>query len=328
MYYSDIIRHTYITMPEKRKKKKKKKSRKKERKRKRSDSDSSSSSYSSGEEERRVKKKLLKKARKFLERASKTKTSRENLTEDDYFSKSREFRVWLRENRDVNFEDLSTEKAKKYFSKFIVHWNDDKLDKKFYAGKVEQIRTKHKWSFTNKINDVERMKLASVRDRVELQTHSEKKAVRLLEKKRERRRYNEHRRVVEEELVPVETGFQSRIAKRREKSERIHGASRHRDDGLSVPSRVLMGDDGSSLREAKYLQQRSNERRARKVQSHTTPHNLTQLLNITTTIQVDERNVRLMAAKAKEDAKMAAFMKEFGLNNPNAQRIKIQPRRN
>jgi hypothetical protein len=174
---------------------------------------------------------------------------------------------------------------------------------------VEQVRTKHKWSFTNKINDVERMKLASVRDRVELQTHSEKKAVRLLEKKS----YTDRNfsianrsacRVVPEDRVPRESGFQGRLHKRREKSERIHGASRNRDDGLSVPSRVLMGDDGSSFKDR---QQRSNDRRSRKN---------------------EERNVRLMAAKAKEDAKMAAFMKEFGLNNPNAQRIKIQPRRN
>ena len=291
-------------MPDKRKKKKKKKkSRKKERKRKRSSSDSSDSSYSSGEEERRVKRKLLKKARKFLE-ASKRKSSRENLTEDDYFSKSREFRVWLREDRDVNFEDLSTEKAKKWFSKFVKVWNDGSLAAKFYDGKVEQVRTKHKWSFTNKINDVERMKLASVRDRVELQTHSEKKAVRLLEKPYANR---SARRVVREDRVPRETGFQARLQKRREKSERIHGASRNRDDGLSVSSRVLMGDDGSSSREVKHRQQRGNDRRSRKN---------------------EERNVRLMAAKAKEDAKMAAFMKEFGLNNPNAQRIKIQPRRN
>ena len=177
---------------------------------------------------------------------------------------------------------------------------------------MEQVRTKHKWSFTNKINDVERMKLASVRDRVELQTHSEKKAVRLLEKKS----YNERNfsianrsacRVVPEDRAPRETGFQARLQKRREKSERIHGASRNRDDGLSVSSRVLMGDDGSSSREVKHRQQRGNDRRSRKN---------------------EERNVRLMAAKAKEDAKMAAFMKEFGLNNPNAQRIKIQPRRN
>jgi hypothetical protein len=289
---------------EKKRERKRKKKRKKEKKRKRSDS---SSSYSSGEEEeRRVKKRLLKKARKFLEKAKTSKTtSRKSLSEDDYFNKNREFRVWL-EGRDMNFEDLSTEKAKKFFTKFVKRWNEGSLESKFYDGAVEQVRTKHKWSFTSKIDDAERMKLASVRDRVELQTHSEKKAVRLLEK-RDRRRYNERRRVVEDELVPRETGFQAKIAKRREKSDRIHGASRHRDDGLSVSNSVLMGDDSSSLRDAKRHQERMNERRNRKY---------------------NEQNARLMAAKAKEDAKMAAFMKEFGLNNPNAQRIKIQPRRN
>jgi len=289
---------------EKKRERKRKKKRKKEKKRKRSDS---SSSYSSGEEEeRRVKKRLLKKARKFLEKAKTSKTtSRKSLSEDDYFNKNREFRVWL-EGRDMNFEDLSTEKAKNFFTKFVKRWNEGSLESKFYDGAVEQVRTKHKWSFTSKIDDAERMKLASVRDRVELQTHSEKKAVRLLEK-RDRRRYNERRRVVEDELVPRETGFQAKIAKRREKSDRIHGASRHRDDGLSVSNSVLMGDDSSSLRDAKRHQERMNERRNRKY---------------------NEQNARLMAAKAKEDAKMAAFMKEFGLNNPNAQRIKIQPRRN
>lgn len=49
---------------------------------------------------------------------------------DDYFSKSAEFRTWLREEKDKFFDELSSEQTHRYFKKFVSAWNKHKLDSK------------------------------------------------------------------------------------------------------------------------------------------------------------------------------------------------------
>jgi hypothetical protein len=49
------------------------------------------------------------------------------LTEADYFSRSPEFRLWLREERNVFFDDLDGDEARRLFAKFVARWNDGKL---------------------------------------------------------------------------------------------------------------------------------------------------------------------------------------------------------
>jgi hypothetical protein len=43
----------------------------------------------------------------------------EPITESDYFLKSSEFRVWLKDEKRKYFDELSGEKARKYFHKFV-----------------------------------------------------------------------------------------------------------------------------------------------------------------------------------------------------------------
>lgn len=50
------------------------------------------------------------------------------ITEDDYFAKSAEFRLWLRQAKKKYFEDLSADEARRYFRKFVRAWNDFDLD--------------------------------------------------------------------------------------------------------------------------------------------------------------------------------------------------------
>ncbi|KAJ3730127.1 hypothetical protein DFJ43DRAFT_1082718 [Lentinula guzmanii] len=77
------------------------------------------------------------------------------ITEADYFQKSDEFRVWLKNEKGKYFDELSGEKARSYFRKFVKYWNRGKLSKSLYAGIdsstiPSQAQTGYKWSFASK----------------------------------------------------------------------------------------------------------------------------------------------------------------------------------
>ncbi|KAI0001867.1 hypothetical protein BJV77DRAFT_1063253 [Russula vinacea] len=80
--------------------------------------------------------------------------SAEPITESDYFLKSSEFRVWLKEEKHKYFDELSGDKARRYFHKFVKEWNRGKLDKSLYAGvdpskQTATSQTAYKWAFTS-----------------------------------------------------------------------------------------------------------------------------------------------------------------------------------
>jgi ABC-type Zn2+ transport system substrate-binding protein/surface adhesin len=58
------------------------------------------------------------------------------ITEDDFFNKSEEFRVWLKLAKNEYFEDLSSKEARKLFEKeFMKDFNKGKLSSMYYDGK-------------------------------------------------------------------------------------------------------------------------------------------------------------------------------------------------
>ncbi|KAG9091044.1 hypothetical protein FRC07_011945 [Ceratobasidium sp. 392] len=78
------------------------------------------------------------------------------ISESDYFQKSSEFRVWLRDEKGKYFDELSGERARHYFRKFVKAWNRGKLSKSLYKAdaSVESTQpassqTAYKWSFAN-----------------------------------------------------------------------------------------------------------------------------------------------------------------------------------
>ncbi|KAI9594718.1 hypothetical protein BDF19DRAFT_443426 [Syncephalis fuscata] len=101
-----------------------------------------------------------------------------SITDKDYFAKSTEFRVWLREKKRLYFDDLKSSEAHKHFSKFIRAWNRGQLDQKYYTGiRSSQLNssdlTKYKWSFATKVNQDE---VLAIRDTVDTATNSERMA--------------------------------------------------------------------------------------------------------------------------------------------------------
>lgn len=99
------------------------------------------------------------------------KGSYQALEEDDYFRMNDEFRQWLQDDSGKFFDELGSEKARKYFTKFVEVWNSGRLkgelvdffgfrgcleidrisgpdkyyDKEIGAGSSE--RTRFKWAF-------------------------------------------------------------------------------------------------------------------------------------------------------------------------------------
>ncbi|KAJ4470881.1 hypothetical protein J3R30DRAFT_3531646 [Lentinula aciculospora] len=77
------------------------------------------------------------------------------ITEADYFQKSDEFRLWLKDTKGKYFDELSGDKARGYFRKFVKYWNRGKLSKSLYAGIdsstiPSRAQTGYKWSFASK----------------------------------------------------------------------------------------------------------------------------------------------------------------------------------
>jgi hypothetical protein len=67
----------------------------------------------------------------------------------------------------------------KYFRKFVHKWNAARLDEMYYTRSIPQHvlegiqRTKHKWGFLKRLNDDERMQLATTKDTVDVSTNKQ-----------------------------------------------------------------------------------------------------------------------------------------------------------
>lgn len=50
------------------------------------------------------------------------------ISEDDYYTKSTEFRLWLRRAKKKYFEEMTADETRRYFKKFVKAWNNFDLD--------------------------------------------------------------------------------------------------------------------------------------------------------------------------------------------------------
>ncbi|RUP49442.1 hypothetical protein BC936DRAFT_142500 [Jimgerdemannia flammicorona] len=145
-----------------------KKDRKKSHKHHKRDSEERSVEASESEDE------LMKQARALIKRAHYFEPGVGPISEEDYFAKSTEFRVWLRDKGKF-FDELTSEQAHEQFKKFVKAWNKFKLDKKYYSGiRSSQITaadtTRYKWNFAQNLN---RKELETIKDSVDSLTNKE-----------------------------------------------------------------------------------------------------------------------------------------------------------
>ncbi|KAJ1305951.1 hypothetical protein OPQ81_010668 [Rhizoctonia solani] len=100
------------------------------------------------------------------------------ISESDYFLKNSEFRTWLKEERDKYFEELSGDRARHYFRKFVKAWNKGKLSKKLYnadaaaeSARPASSQTSYRWAFADNGLKVSAAELRAAREAVSQATY-------------------------------------------------------------------------------------------------------------------------------------------------------------
>ncbi|KAG0011506.1 hypothetical protein BGZ81_002143, partial [Podila clonocystis] len=110
------------------------------------------------------------------ELVKKAKSMIQKISEDDYYAKSTEFRLWLRRSKKKYFEEMTADETRRYFKKFVKAWNNFDLDESYYKGiRSSQISnkgsTKYKWGFAKKIGKEDQSQVDSVRDSIDTMTN-------------------------------------------------------------------------------------------------------------------------------------------------------------
>ncbi|EMD42346.1 hypothetical protein CERSUDRAFT_148113 [Gelatoporia subvermispora B] len=208
------------------------------------------------------------------------------ISESDYFLRSDEFRVWLKDEKHKYFDELSSDKARKYFRKFVKAWNRGKLPKSLYSGDISQpasSQTGYKWSFTSKTSRADNDALRAAREEVGAATYhrssrsesgpsaasasgriqgptlpsqsditlareaADESHVAERDYERKRKRKEDKERL-EEVVGPKEVGREGMLEKKRAKRETDRAFREKGDDGLDMDDSTLMGG-GDSFRE-------------------------------------------------------------------------------
>jgi len=211
--------------------------------------------------------------------------SAEPISESDYFLKSAEFRIWLKEEKHKYFDELSGDKARRYFHKFVKEWNRGKLNKSLYAGvdpskQSATSQTAYKWAFASKRTKAEDDALQAARTEVGAATYGvdnrsppttsgngsvkrvqgptlPPQADRVLaredaeeraaaEREYQRKRDKaEARGRIEDMVGPREVGRERMLEKKRERREGDRAFREKGDEGLDVDEGTLMGGGDS-----------------------------------------------------------------------------------
>ncbi|KAI0095170.1 hypothetical protein BDY19DRAFT_880151 [Irpex rosettiformis] len=201
------------------------------------------------------------------------------ISESDYFLRSDEFRVWLKDEKHKYLDELSSERSRKYFRKFVKAWNRGKLPKSLYFGigtQAASSQTGYKWSFASKASKADTDAVRAAREEVGVATHqrsnvgpstsgsgrlqgptlpsqsdlvlaredaeSRNTFERELKRKRDRKEGKER---VEDMVGPKEVGREGMLEKKRARREADRSFRDKGDDGFEMDDSTLMGGGDS-----------------------------------------------------------------------------------
>ncbi|KAI0673898.1 hypothetical protein C8Q78DRAFT_1019759 [Trametes maxima] len=202
------------------------------------------------------------------------------ISESDYFLKNDEFQMWLKEEKGKYFNELSGDRARKYFRKFVKAWNRGKLSKTLYAGvdrsSAMNSQTGYKWSFTSKTSRAENDAMRAAREEIDNATWNRnaqstgglssgrvigpsmpsasdrilaqetadeyRAAERDHQRKRDRREAKER---IEDLVGPKEMGRAGQLEKKKVQREANRAYRDKGDEGLEVDDATLMGGGDS-----------------------------------------------------------------------------------
>ncbi|KAF7307287.1 hypothetical protein MIND_00522700 [Mycena indigotica] len=206
------------------------------------------------------------------------------ISEADYFRKTDEFRVWLKTEKKRYFDELSGDKARSYFRKFVKAWNKGKLTKSLYAGVdpssvSAESQTSYKWSFKKSRADDDALR--AVREEVGAATYRKdnnssanpnastsrssrvqgptlpsasdlayaRELTRDVEQEerslKRKRDKAEARDRIEDMVGPKEVGREGMLEKKRAKRESDRSFRERGDEGLEAPESTLLGGGDS-----------------------------------------------------------------------------------
>ncbi|KAJ2793977.1 hypothetical protein H4R21_005682, partial [Coemansia helicoidea] len=162
------------------------------------------------------------------------------ITPDDYFRLNAPFRLWLLNEKGRYFEEMASDKARRYFASFVRAWNDGQLSSRYYTqgGELRSLPkgvvTRHDWGLagsgsqqaTSAAVAPRRGTLDPAEDRLAEEERREEARRR---RKKERREAREREEVILDEVAPKETGREAAIAKRRNLNQ-----ARHSEKSLDV----------------------------------------------------------------------------------------------
>jgi hypothetical protein len=205
----------------------------------------------------------------------------------DYYNKNAEFQYWLKKKKHVYFSDISTEKGKKYFKKFVKKWNNVELSQKYYEGNIKinnSERSRYNWGiskednrniknddeefiFNKRNNDKkEKRKLMTPEDYDLLQIEREENSRnRYMKEKQERKKFRKEQKELLDELVPKPTGREAMLEKRKQITA-FHRANAEKDLDIEYSDSELMGGDDikERIRQRDRMNQKREEMRLRK----------------------------------------------------------------
>ncbi|KAF8600620.1 hypothetical protein BDV93DRAFT_538677 [Ceratobasidium sp. AG-I] len=102
------------------------------------------------------------------------------ISDSDYFQKSTQFRIWLRNEKGKYFDELTGERARHYFRKFVKAWNRGQLPQELYgadaateSAQPASSQTAYKWSFVNNRSKVNKDELKAAREAVGQATYGQ-----------------------------------------------------------------------------------------------------------------------------------------------------------
>lgn len=101
----------------------------------------------------------------------------QQISVSDYFRLNAPFRLWLRKEKSRYFDEMTGDKARKYFSSFVKEWNSGRLQSRYYKQDADLVSlnkdvvTRHHWKFADKMDKSE---LEAVRNSVHKATTSGK----------------------------------------------------------------------------------------------------------------------------------------------------------
>ncbi|KAJ2490757.1 hypothetical protein IWW37_002860 [Coemansia sp. RSA 2050] len=228
----------------------------------------------------------------------------EQISTDDYFRLNAPFRLWLRKEKHLYFDELSSSEARRRFASFVRAWNAGRLRSRYYSQDHElahlskDVLTRHNWSFADDPKDKPQKRASDLAIDEE-----EADCDRRRRRKREHRDAREREQLMLDEVAPKETGHDAKLAKRRNMNQ-----IRHAEPSIDpeLPDHDLYGSSANDLaalkRERDLKEKHRLERKAARQDPTTSQSRLKDHID-------KERNtVELLRAMAQQSRQMGLGM--------------------